>query len=71
MVKNVIHNQEHKISVNKKEFLGSGNPITDQIRLGKFLIDLDEIYAENITRYYSKLDGSRILFKIRKGFLLL
>ena len=46
-----------KISVNKKEFLGSGNPITDENKVRKVSDRFRFKYtAENITRYYSKLD---------------
>ena len=56
--KNVLHNPSMKISVNKKEFLGSGNPITDENKVREVADRFRSKYsAENIARYYSKLDA--------------
>jgi hypothetical protein len=56
--KNVLHNSRMKISVNKKEFLGSGNPITDENKVKEVADKFRSKYGgEDIARYYSKLDA--------------
>ncbi len=48
-----------KIAVNKKEFLGSGNPITDENKVRQVADRFRSKYSpENIARYYSKLDAA-------------
>src|ERR687883_1942427 len=56
--KNVLHNPNMKIFVNKKEFLGSGNPITDENKVREVADRFRSKYsAENVARYYSKFDA--------------
>ena len=57
--KNVLHNPQMKISVNKKEFMGNGNPITDENKVREVVDKFRSKYsAQNIPRYYSKLDAA-------------
>lgn len=57
--KNVLYNPSMKIAVNKKEFLESGNPLTDENKVRRVADRFRSKYSpENIARYYSKLDAA-------------
>ena len=56
--KNTLHNPSMKISVNDKEFFGSGKTITDENKVREVADRFRSKYSpENISRDYSKLDA--------------
>jgi deazaflavin-dependent oxidoreductase (nitroreductase family) len=56
--KNVLHNPRMKISIKKKGVSGNGKPITDENKVKEVADKFRSKYtAENIARYYSKLDA--------------
>jgi hypothetical protein len=56
--KNTLHNPSMKISVNNKEFFGSGKTITDENKVSEVANKFRSKYnAGNIARYYSKLNA--------------
>lgn len=56
--KNILHDPTMKISLNKKEFSGTGKAITEKNEVRKVVDKFRSKYSsDNIKRYYSKLDA--------------